>query len=85
MDVLTTYNVFLVKTLKEKKYYWARNVFFLFFPLLFITIFTFSGTTTSSTGHYSNTLRPYVPVGEVSAKVSNKSLPAYTQFNLFCL
>lgn len=48
MDVLTTYNVFLVKTFKEKKYYWARNVFFLLFPLLYIIIYLFTGSTSSN-------------------------------------
>jgi len=45
MDLLTTYKIFVIKTLKEKKYYWARNVFFMLFPILFFSIYTFSGIT----------------------------------------
>lgn len=45
MNMLSTYKVFLVKTLKEKRYYWARNVFFIIFPLFFILIYLFSDTT----------------------------------------
>lgn len=73
MDVLTTYKVFLVKTLKEKKYYWARNVFFLLFPLLFIIIYLFTGTTTSSNSstnnnyaHLSQSGRTFQQIHEVS-------------------
>lgn len=43
MDLMTTYKIFLTKTLKEKKYYWARNTFFVLFPLLFIITYSFSG------------------------------------------
>jgi hypothetical protein len=58
MNVLTTYKVFLVKTLKEKKYYWARNAFFLLFPLFFIIIYLFSGSS-SSDNNGINHIRPY--------------------------
>lgn len=69
MDVLTTYKVFLVKTIKEKKYYWARNVFFLVFPLLFIIIYLFSDTASSagSNQYQANhsSIRTYVSNNEV--------------------
>lgn len=42
MDIFSTLKVFLVKTLKEKRYFWARNVFFIIFPLFFILIYLFS-------------------------------------------
>lgn len=68
MDVFSTYKVFLVKTLKEKKYYWARNVFFLLFPFLFIIIYLFSGTTSSAHLHTSSPGRTYVQIPEVMIK-----------------
>ncbi|KAG5682373.1 hypothetical protein PVAND_011729 [Polypedilum vanderplanki] len=49
MDIISTYKVFIVKTLKEKKYYWARNAFFMIFPLLFIILFLFSVTANDNT------------------------------------
>lgn len=50
MDVSTTFKIFVIKTLKEKKYFWARNVFFVVFPLLFIITYIFSGAATSQHG-----------------------------------
>jgi hypothetical protein len=70
MDVFSTYRVFLVKTLKEKKYFWARNVFFLLFPLFFILAYLFSGSSSSgnsfeANSHASPTPRTYLHINEV--------------------
>jgi hypothetical protein len=65
MDVLSTYRVFLVKTLKEKKYYWTRNAFFLIFPLLFTIIFLFSDTSSTGTVTNGSQSRTYPPLNEV--------------------
>lgn len=64
MDIVTTYKVFLVKTLKEKSYFWARNLFFIIFPLFFILIYLFTDTT--SLNHNSPSLRNFAPINEVS-------------------
>lgn len=45
MDLAKTYKTFLIKTLREKRYHWARNTFFVLFPLLFIITYIFSGAT----------------------------------------
>lgn len=43
MDLATTYKIFVIKTLKEKRYFWAKNTFFVLFPLLFMTLYMFTG------------------------------------------
>jgi hypothetical protein len=44
MEASTTFRIFVDKTLKEKKFFWARNLFFTLFPLLFfILYFVFAG------------------------------------------
>ena len=64
MDIVTTYNIFLVKTLKEKRYYWARNVFFVLFPLLFIVLTIFTGATDEAQNQ-NDFGRSYPPISEV--------------------
>ena len=73
MNVINTYNVFLVKTLKEKKYYWARNAFFVLFPLFFIILYLFSGTSTSSDSinTYNVSPRTFVQINEVGNEICN--------------
>jgi hypothetical protein len=65
MDLPTTYKIFLVKTLKEKSYYWARNVFFVLFPLLFIVLTIFTGTVDEATKQHNELGRSYPPTTEV--------------------
>lgn len=65
MDLATTYKVFLVKTLKEKRYYWARNVFFVLFPLLFFILTIFTGAVDEVKVPRNDLGRPYLPITEV--------------------
>lgn len=66
MDILTTYKIFLIKTLKEKRYYWTRNIFFVLFPLLFIIIYIFSGATENPENIHNEQARTYPSLSEVS-------------------
>lgn len=63
MDRSSTYKIFAIKTLKEKRYYWARNTFFVLFPLLFFVIYICSGA--------SNT--PSHPQNEAARTISEAS------------
>lgn len=65
MDHLTTYKIFVIKTLKEKRYYWARNVFFVLFPLLFINIYIFSGAANANNPVKNEATRTYPQTSEV--------------------
>jgi hypothetical protein len=65
MDLATTYKIFLVKTLKEKRYYWARNVFFVLFPLLFIVLTIFTGAADNVEVHRNRGDREYRFISEV--------------------
>lgn len=72
MNVLKTFKVFVFKTLKEKKYYWTRNAFFLFFPLFFIIIYLFSGSSSDfKNGNYSASAKTYLHLNEVRRKFIN--------------
>lgn len=62
MDLATTYKIFLVKTLKEKRYYWTRNFFFVLFPLLFIVLTIFTGAVDDVKVHRNEA---YPPISEV--------------------
>lgn len=66
MDIATTYKIFLIKTLKEKRYYWTRNIFFVLFPLLFITTYIFSGVSETSQSSRNEESRTYPSISEVS-------------------
>lgn len=67
MNLATTYKIFLVKTLKEKRYYWARNVFFLLFPLLFIILTIFTGVADDKVKHLQHgSFRPTTDVSVLS-------------------
>lgn len=37
-DMLSTFVIFVRKTLKEKKYYWLRNVVYTIFPLVLVAL-----------------------------------------------
>lgn len=66
MDLATTYKIFAIKTLKEKRYYWARNLFFVFFPLLFIIVYIFSGDTDNVAASHNKSARTYQSITEVN-------------------
>lgn len=65
MDLVTTYRIFLIKTLREKRFYWARNTFFVLFPLLFIATYIISGAGNVNTVHNEG-LKSYPLISEVS-------------------
>lgn len=64
MDLATTYKIFVIKTLKEKRFYWARNTFFVLFPLLFVITYIFSGAGETVKFSY-NEARTYPSITEV--------------------
>lgn len=66
MDLVTTYRIFLIKTLKEKRYYWARNTFFVLFPLLFIVTYIFSGVSDKVNTVPNEGPKSYPLISEVS-------------------
>lgn len=74
MDLPTTYKIFLVKTIKEKLYYWTRNVFFTVFPLLFIIVYFFSGAAEQSGAHQNRSSQTYETTTEVSFRAPPKRL-----------
>lgn len=39
MEAYTTFKIFVDKTIREKKFFWARNLFFTIFPLLFFVLY----------------------------------------------
>lgn len=66
MNRLATYKIFAIKTLKEKRYYWARNTFFVLFPLLFIGIYIFSGASNTPAQPQNEAARTFRTISEVS-------------------
>lgn len=81
MDISTTYKIFLIKTLKEKHYYWARNIFFVLFPLLFFTTYIFSGATESSRNGDNGDSRTYPSISEVRTHSHSTPHPALRSKN----
>jgi hypothetical protein len=67
MDRTTTYKIFQTKTLREKRYFWARNTFFTLFPVLFIVLYVFSGTNDSTEANNHAEPSTYRTTTEVSA------------------
>lgn len=65
MDLATTYKIFVIKTLKEKRFYWARNIFFVLFPLLFVITYIFSGAGETIKLSQNEASRSYPSITEV--------------------